>query len=92
MHTAPIIGSLAEIEGQSGIEQKTAVDLRLCRACSAEMRDHDKFSRRCGARQAGEEEETPPLFDDLWTASITLRRMTASLNVALKGNRDVELI
>jgi hypothetical protein len=58
MEAAKIIEIFAEVEGQSGIEQKPTVDLRLCWACSAEPRDHDKFCRRCGARQT--EEISPP--------------------------------
>jgi len=53
MDNVPIAGSLAEVEGQSGTEQKTTVDLRTCRDCSAEMRDRDKFCRHCGARRTG---------------------------------------
>ncbi|HEY7184125.1 MAG TPA: zinc ribbon domain-containing protein [Blastocatellia bacterium] len=53
MDTVLITESLAEVEGQSWAEQKATVDLRLCRACSAEMRDHDKFCRHCGARRTG---------------------------------------
>ncbi len=53
METASINGNLAEIEGRSEIEQKPTVDLRLCRVCLAELRDHDKFCRHCGARQTG---------------------------------------
>ena len=53
METVPINGNLAEIEGRSEIEQTPTVDLRLCRVCLAELRDHDKFCRHCGARQTG---------------------------------------
>jgi len=53
METVPINGNLAEIEGRSEIEQMLTVDLRLCRVCLAELRDHDKFCRHCGARQTG---------------------------------------
>src|SRR5262245_5941642 len=53
METLPITENLAAIEGRSGTEQKTTVDLRLCRVCLTEMRDHDKFCRKCGARQTG---------------------------------------
>jgi hypothetical protein len=53
METVQITENLAEIEGRSGIEQTPTVDLRLCRVCLAEMRDHDKFCRHCGARQTG---------------------------------------
>jgi hypothetical protein len=53
METVQITENLAAIEGRSGTEQKNAVDLRLCRVCLAELRDHDKFCRHCGARQTG---------------------------------------
>src|SRR5215510_15454446 len=53
METVPINGNLAEIEGRSEIEQTPTVDLRLCRVSLAELRDHDKFCRHCGARQTG---------------------------------------
>jgi hypothetical protein len=53
MDTVKITGNLAEIEGRSGIDQTPTVDLRLCRVCLAELRDHDKFCRHCGARQTG---------------------------------------
>ena|SRR5262245_7425389 len=53
MDTVQITENLAGIEGRGGIEQKPTVDLRLCRVCSAELRDHDKFCRHCGARQTG---------------------------------------
>jgi hypothetical protein len=53
METVQITENLAAIEGRSGIEQTPTVDLRLCRVCLAEMRDHDKFCRQCGARQTG---------------------------------------
>ena len=53
METVQITENLAAIEGRSGTEQKTTVDLRLCRVCLTEMRDHDKFCRKCGARQTG---------------------------------------
>ena len=53
METVQIIENLAAIEGRSGTEQKTTVDLRLCRVCLDELRDHDKFCRHCGARQTG---------------------------------------
>jgi hypothetical protein len=53
METVQITENLAAIEGRSGTEQKTTVDLRLCRVCLAEMRDHDKFCRQCGVRQTG---------------------------------------
>lgn len=53
METVQITENLAAIEGRSGIEQTPTVDLRLCRVCLAEMRDHDKFCRQCGAQQTG---------------------------------------
>jgi hypothetical protein len=53
MEAVPINGNLTEIEGRSEIEQTPTVDLRLCRVCLAELRDHDKFCRHCGARQTG---------------------------------------
>jgi hypothetical protein len=53
MEIVPINGNLTEIEGRSEIEQTPTVDLRLCRVCLAELRDHDKFCRHCGARQTG---------------------------------------
>jgi hypothetical protein len=35
------------------IEQKETVDLKLCNACQAEMRERDRFCRRCGVRYSG---------------------------------------
>jgi len=37
----------------TGIGQKETVDLRLCYACEAELRESDRFCRRCGVRQSG---------------------------------------
>jgi len=53
METVQITENLPAIEGRSGIEQTPTVDLRLCRVCLTEMRDHDEFCRQCGARQTG---------------------------------------
>jgi hypothetical protein len=53
MEAVPINGNLTEIEGRSEIEQTPTVDLRLCRVCLAELRDHDKFCRHCGSLQTG---------------------------------------
>jgi len=41
METVQITENLAAIEGRSGTDQKTTVDLRLCRVCLTEMRDHE---------------------------------------------------
>ena len=89
MDATQITRSLAAVEGQIGIEQKVTVDLRLCQACSAEMRDRDRFCRRCGLRQTGEisplqENTAPPARD---TSRLqqpdTFRSLSASLLTAV---------
>jgi hypothetical protein len=54
MDTVKRTKNFAETEGQSWMEQKPTVEMRPCRVCAAEMCDHDKFCRHCGARQTGE--------------------------------------
>jgi hypothetical protein len=84
MDAAKIIETFAEVEGQSGIEQKLTVDFKLCCACSAELRDHDKFCRRCGARQTGEispprAKMAPPVYTTSRLRADTSRSVSASL-------------
>lgn len=95
MDSAKIIQLVAEIEGQGGIEQKATVDLRLCQACSAEMREHDKFCRRCGVRQPGK--ISPPQANTVPPACATsrlqqpdtLRSLSASLLTAVAEGAQV---
>jgi hypothetical protein len=66
------------------IEEKETVDLKLCNACQAEMRERDRFCRRCGVRYSGD--IAPAVTKDDWpdwltvanTGSLTPLRMTAS--------------
>jgi hypothetical protein len=37
------------------LQQARTVALKACRACSSGLLEHDKFCRRCGARQPGRE-------------------------------------
>jgi hypothetical protein len=88
MDAAQINGNLAEIEGQSRIEQKPTVDLRLCQACSAEMRNQDRFCRRCGVRQTGEisppqENTARPACDTSRLQADAFRSLSASLLTAV---------
>src|SRR5215831_7668470 len=78
MGAVQITENLAGIEGRSGIDQKPAVDLRLCRVCSAELRDHDKFCRNCGARQTGA--IAPPPADTAPSAYATSRLRADTFN------------
>ena len=84
MDAAKIVEIFTEVEGQSGIEQKPTVDFRLCCTCSAELREHDKFCRRCGARQTGEISPpraitTPPVYTTSRLRADTSRSVSASL-------------
>lgn len=78
MEIVPINGNLTEIEGRSEIEQTPTVDLRLCRVCLAELRDHDKFCRHCGARQTGA--IASPLANTAQSAHATSRLQADTFN------------
>jgi hypothetical protein len=78
METVQITENLAAIEGRSGTEQKTTIDLRLCRVCLTEMRDHDKFCRQCGARQTGA--IAPPPANTAQSAYATSRLQADTFN------------
>jgi len=81
METVQVTENLAAIEGRSGIEQTPTVDLRLCRVCLTEMRDHDKFCRQCGARQTGA--IAPPPANTAQSAYATSRLQVDTFNSVL---------
>jgi ribosomal protein L40E len=67
------------------IEQKETVDLKLCNSCQAEMRERDRFCRRCGGMYSGgigsavTKDDWPDSLTIANTGSLRPPRMTASL-------------